>query len=257
MRFIHLVADYGICDPAFNEVIHRLKSLDSSVEVCPTSIPSLSTIATGFWIAQYGLYNPSFDGVAIFSNTAPRKDNSSSRDKNEGEKFVFAKLDNGTIVLAVNSGFCLSFVKNNIKQLNKINVENKGSQFRSRDYYPKAVIGILNKESKYIGKKLDIPKIPDPPKNKIAFIDGFGNIKTTIRQSEVKKKTGNIVSIQLNRLKKKAIFSNGIFQIKEGSLVFAPGSSGGNDSFMEISLRGGSASSLFNNPKVEANIDWE
>ena len=42
----------------------------------------------------------------------------------------------------------------------------------------------------------------------------------------------------------------GIFDIQDGSLVLAPGSSGcqGNY-FVEICLRGGSASKLFNNPK--------
>ncbi len=47
-HFIQLVADYGVGDPAFSEVIQRLKSHLPIVEVNPTSVPAFSTLATGF-----------------------------------------------------------------------------------------------------------------------------------------------------------------------------------------------------------------
>jgi S-adenosylmethionine hydrolase len=254
MRFIHLVADYGVGDSAFGEVIQKLKSLDPKLDIYPTSVPAFSTLATGFRIAQYSCYNNTFPGLAIYSNTAPRKDKQNIRKHNAGEKFMYALLDNSVPILAVNSGYCFSFVKKHIKNIYDVNVSNKGSQFRSRDFYPEAVVGILNKDDKYIGKEHNKSKIPNVPKDTVVHVDGYGNIKTTVRMSECDLQDGDRIKLKINNKQENAFFANGIFEVKEGDLVFAPGSSGGKDPFMEVSLRGSSASTLFNNPQVEQKV---
>ena len=239
--FIQLIADYGAGDPAFGEVIQKLQILVPGVIVHPTSVPSFNTIATGFWTAQYVMVNTSPDMI-IYTNTAPRQDNKESRDDNEGEHLVYALLKNGMKVVGVNAGYCFSFIKREIASLYKVNVTNKGSQFRSRDFFPEAVVGIARDEKKYIGAKLDSTEIPDIPKDKIAWVDGYGNIKTTIRLSEMKKfKSGTPMLISLGNMKRTAWFSDGTFSVREGELAFAPGSSGGKDRFMELFLRGLSA----------------
>ncbi len=257
--FIHLIADYGIGDPSFSEVVQRLKGLDRKIEVLPLSVPPFSTLATGFWIAQLALNEP-FKGMTIYSNTAPRKDMYAKRKENEGEKLSYALLDNGIPVIAVNAGYCFSFVRKNIKQINYVNVQNKGSQFRSRDFFPKAVIGILNGDKRYIGKPIDINKIPDVPKNRIAFVDGYGNLKTTCKFKDLldkKIKTGERIKIKINHDIRMAIFSDGSFSANEGDLVFAPGSSGPKENrYMEIFLRGDSAFQLFDNPQVGSEFSF-
>ncbi len=254
--FIHLVADYGVGDPSFGEVIQKLKMLDRSLQVYPTSVPALSTIATGFWIAQYALYN-TFEGLAVYSNTAPRKDIKHARDNNHGEILVYAKLKNEVPIIAVNAGFNLSFIKTEIVEFNEVNVLNKGSQFRSRDFYPEAVIKILNGKSGILAEDIDINSIPDIPKNRISWVDGFGNIKTTIRRSQVSYKQGEKIKIKIGNISKTAYFVDGIFSVAEGELSFAKGSTGGTDGFMEIFLRGDSAWELFGKAKVEAEIKFE
>jgi S-adenosylmethionine hydrolase len=257
-HFIHLIADYGIGDPSFSEVIQRLKGLDNNIEVLPLSVPPFSTLATGFWIAQLALHNP-FPGMAVYSNTAPRKDMYAKRKENEGEKLTFALLDNGVPVIAVNAGYCFSFVRENIKQINYINVQNRGSQFRSRDFFPKAVMGILNGDKSFIGEKIALNKIPDIPKNRIAFVDGYGNLKTTCKYKDLSKslKTGERIKIKINHDIRMAIFSDGSFAANEGDLVFAPGSSGPKENrFMEIFLRGDSAFQLFDNPQVGSEFSF-
>jgi hypothetical protein len=77
---IHLIADYGVGDPSFGEVIQKLTLLHETARVVRTSVPAFSTIATGFWTAQYALVNP-VDGMIIYTNTAPRRD-----DKESGRK---------------------------------------------------------------------------------------------------------------------------------------------------------------------------
>lgn len=257
MYFVHLIADYGIGDPAFGEVIHCLKSLDNKIDVYPTSVPPFSTIATGFWIAQYGFYNPTFEGLAIYSNTAPRKDKMTKRDKNQGEKLAYALLDNNVPILAVQAGYSFSFVKDHIKKFSLVNVQSKGSQFRSRDFFPSAVVGILHGKPEYIGQTLDVSQIPNPPADRIAAIDGFGNIKTTIRKSFVDLFPGDNILVRINDNSRIAIFAENNFAVKEGELAFAPGSSGGNNSFLELFLRGGNAEQSFNFPQVEDSVSWK
>jgi S-adenosylmethionine hydrolase len=239
--FIQLIADYGVGDPSFGEVIQKLKSMAPEASVYPTAVPSFNTIATGFWTSQFSTIN-TFPGMIIYTNTAPRKDNKESRKDNEGERLVYALLKNGMKVVGVNAGYCFSFIKHEIQTLYDVNVANKGSQFRSRDYYPEAVIGIAKGDEKYIGGTLDIASIPDLPGDRIAWVDGYGNIKTTMRQSAMKKfKSGQPVLVSLGNMKRTAWFSDGTFSVREGELAFAPGSSGGEDRFMELFLRGLSA----------------
>lgn len=251
--FIQLITDYGVGDPAFSEVIQKLTLLDPSVRVHPTSVPIFSTLATGFWTAQFALVNP-VAGMVIYTNTAPRKDNIEKREDGDGEKLVYAELNNGVKVVGVNSGYCFSFVKSHIKALHLVNVANKGSQFRSRDYYPEAVIGIANGDSKLIGQSIPLKLIPQVPSHKVAWIDGYGNIKTTIRRSEVKFISGEPITVELGGMKRTAFFTDGTFSVREGELAFAPGSTGGDDRFMEIFLRGLSAYKEFGKPEIEADF---
>ncbi len=247
---IHIIADYGVGDPSFGEVMQKLQCLSPGITCIPTSVPAFSTIATGFWTVQYALVNP-IPNMMIFTNTAPRKDNKEKRVSNEGEGLVYALLTNGIRVVGVNSGFCFSFVKPYIKTLYHVNVANKGSQFRSRDFYPDAVVGIARKEKKWIGNVLSVDSIPNVPTSRIAWIDGYGNMKTTIRKSEVHMTPGQPVIITIDDMKRTAFFTDGSFSVREGELAFAPGSSGGDDRFMELFLRGLSAWVEFGKPHIE------
>lgn len=252
--FVHLIADYGVGDPAFGEVIQKLKMLDGSVDIYPTSVPPFSTIATGFWIAQYGLYN-SFSRLAIFSNCAPRKDNKGRREENAGEGLVYVKLNNKVIVAAVNSGYNLSFIKEYIVDFRRIAVRNEGSQFRSRDFYPEVFVKILKGDESVLGEKLEVEKIPSVPKNRIASIDGYGNMKTTIRRSEVNFRRGQKIEVAIKGRKQVAYFVEANFAVFEKQLALGKGSSGGENGFLELFLRGGNAWLLFGKPNVEEKIN--
>ena len=245
--FIQLIADYGVGDPAFNEVIQKLTSLNPFVQVRATSVPDFSTLATGFWTAQYSLVNR-LENLIVYTNVDPRTEKKESRDKNEGSKFALAKLKNGALIAGVNRGYCFSLVKPYITAFHLANVANKGSQFRSRDFYPEAVIGFANGDQKFIDAPLEVESIPEVPINRIAWVDGYGNIKTSTRQSQVNFKRGQPLQIALN------YFNDGTFNVREGELAFAPGSSGAADKFMEIFLRGFSAHKEFGKPKVEAEF---
>ncbi len=247
-----LISDYGNGDPAFTEVVLRLRALLPDVFIHPQSTPPLSTVNTGFWIAQIALSG--IKNTYIFSNTAPRKHQKNAVANNSGERLMYIKLKDGFEIIGVNAGYNLSFIKPYITEFCHVICENEGSQFRSRDKYPQAVAGMIKGEKSFMGKSEDISIIPNAPTNLVASIDGYGNIKTSIRESEISFKPGQMVTVDINGKKHTATYTDGIFNIHEGELAIAPGSSGYEDRFMELFLRGGSAERLFDNPIVEAEI---
>ncbi len=259
MKNLFLIADYGVGDPAFAEVVLQLRLFlsEQNVFIYSQSVNTFSTISTGFWIYQLAL-TKNIKDTFIYSNTAPRKHDKSEQKQNNGERLVYAQLENGVGVMAVHAGYVFSFVKPHIKKIGYVNVDNFGSQFRSRDKYPKVVAEMVKKGEydDFVDQDKEIV-IPDYPKNVIAFIDGYGNIKTTTKLSEINLKPGQKVTITINNLKHLATFTDGVFNIKEGELAFAPGSSGHDSNFMEIFVRGGSAKFLYGKPNVETPISIE
>lgn len=247
---IVIIADYGIGDPAFTEVILQLRSFIPNATIIPQSTPPFSTLNTGFWIYQIAQTSNTKE-TYIFSNTAPRKEDKNAQKNNGGEKLMYAQLKNGFEIIAVNAKYVFSFVLPYIEKFYFVNVQNQGSQFRSRDFYPKAVAQMIHKDKSLLGEKGNINSIPDVPRNLISSIDGYGNIKTTAAASQVLFKPGQTITIEIHNQKHLATYTDGVFHVKEGELAFAPGSSGHTDKFMEIFVRGGSAYRLFDNPEVE------
>lgn len=246
--FIHLIADYGKGDPAFSEVIHRLKYEDPSVHVQPTHVPPLSTVATGFWIEQLGVHNPTFEELFIYSNTAPRSDDTSPRDDNAGGELCYAELDSGSEVVAVDSGYNFSFVKDHLETFCSIDVPASGSQFRSRDYFPEMVIEIANGDETSLAETKAQKSLPDRPEQLVCHVDGYGNIKTSIRRSEFDL-TRSRVNVEIGSSGATVAVKETVFGVTEGDLALAPGSAGGKNNYLELFRRGGSAATEFGNPE--------
>jgi S-adenosylmethionine hydrolase len=258
--FLNLIADYGIGDPAFSEVIQRLQMALPQAQINVLSVPPFSTLATGFWIAQMGL-NPGPAERIIFHNCAPRQDDPEARQNNEGEGLTYALLSNGVKVIGVNAGYTLAFIKHHAKSLQVINVSRGGSQFRSRDVFPPAAAAIANNDFSLLGDVLVPDRIPDVPLDRIAWIDGYGNIKTTIPAHLVNLEPETKVVIRVGDVVSDAIYSDGSFRVSEGTLAFAPGSSGWPSAegetpqyWMELFLRGGNAWERFGRPRVNQQV---
>ncbi len=257
--FISLIADYGTGDPAFAEVRQRLLAGIPQAQIYELSVPPFSTLATGFWIAQLGL-NPGPANRLIYHNCAPRKDDLEARQNNEGEGLTYALLPNGVKVVGVNAGYTLSFIKQYAKELHVIDVARGGSQFRSRDVFPPAAAAIAQDDFSVLGAAIAPEQIPDLPLDRVAWIDGYGNIKTTIPAHSLNLQPQSKIVIRIGDIVSDAIYSDGSFRVPEGTLAFAPGSSGWTDPngeplrWMELFLRGGNAWARFGQPKVNAQI---
>jgi S-adenosylmethionine hydrolase len=155
----------------------------------------------------------------------------------------------------------LSFIKDYAQVLRTVTVSRGGSQFRSRDVFPGAAAAIAQGDYSLLGEPLHLDQIPDMPTDRVAWIDGYGNIKTTIAADTVSLKPEAKVIIRVGDVVSDAIYCDGSFRVPEGTLAFAPGSSGwvavsGGQmkSWMELFLRGGNAWERFGKPRVNQTV---
>lgn len=111
-----------------------------------------------------------------------------------------------------------------------------------------------------LGEEISCFDIPEIPLNCIAYIDGYGNLKTTMRHDTTKGNCGHKVRLRIGEREREATKSDGTFAVESGQLAFAPGSSGWSDAggkhtrWMEVFLRGGNAWESFNCPSIGTQI---
>lgn len=269
-KYIQVIADYGPTgDLAFAEVRNRLRAELKSADVADydldtVSVPAFDTYATGFQLAQLAINSPLGDEHVIYVNTAPRKDKRSARINNEGEGLVYAKLKNGVQVVAVNSGYSLTLIKPFAEAIRALNVANAGSQFRSRDIFPKAFGALLRGElASMLGHDVSA-SVPDAfPKNRVVYTDGYGNLKCSVDPADIAALKGKRVHMRIEGSNQiPVLVGAGIFDVVDGDFCFASGSSGWDlpgglrMQFTEVIKRGDSAAAAFNYPKGGAKIEW-
>ena len=252
---VHIVADYGTGDLAFAEVVQRIKIRLPDAEFVSVPVPPFSTLAAGFCIAQLGLH-PVPPGTLIYHNVAPREDDRRARWGNAGERLAYARLPTGVRVIGVNAGYTYSFIKDLAEQFRWTVSPMEGSQFRSRDMFPETAAAIALGLPMTLGDEINPDTLPVPPPSVIAYVDGYGNLKTTVAYDAEKVRPGRHIHVCVNEREHEATVSDGAFSVRHGELAFAPGSSGwptraGHEvRWMEIFLRGGSAWDLFDRPEI-------
>lgn len=256
---VHIIADYGFGDLAFAEVVQRIKLHLLDAEPILTPVPPFATLAAGFCVAQLGL-NDAPAGTIVYHNVAPREDDEQARTGNAGERLAFARLPTGVRVIGVNAGYTFSFVRDLGVELRWAAVAAEGSQFRSRDLFPEAAAAIALGQPDALDEEIPPSDIPDVPHNCIAYIDGYGNLKTTIKHEASKVDSGHKVRLQIGEREQDATNSDGSFAVEAGQLAFAPGSSGWTNAqgeqtrWMEVFLRGGNAWEAFGCPAIGTPI---
>jgi hypothetical protein len=252
--FLHVVADYAAGDLAFSEMISALAAqLPTQWRWHTTPVQSFDTLGTGFILAQLALQKAELrpQPLLIFANCAPRQQSEQACQDNTGEDLVYGRLENGVELVVVNSGFTLSFVKPQLRELRALDVPSGGSQFRSRDLFPAVVCQLAQGNRARLGQELDRAGIPDPPQMAVAYVDSFGNLKTTLRGE---LSLSQRVEITLNGTTRTARVTTGSFEVEPGQLALAPGSSGHDQPFWELFRRDGSAFQEFKCPAPGARF---
>lgn len=201
------------------------------------------------------------DENVLFLNTDTREHTGEKIISAEGSLFVVAILYSKLIVCGPNAGYSLSLIKDKIQQLFVYKGIEKGSQFRSRDLFPKVIAQLLMEKQDDLGlDELELGSIPDLVGFFVGHVDNYGNIKTTIPSGVLKGKLhGDLIKVTIGNITREAFYTHNLFGEMQGVLVIAPGSSGKeNDRFLELSVRIGpnykSASEHFNNPKPGTEI---
>lgn len=253
--------DYAPGDLACAEVVSALAAqIPGDYHWHITSVQSFDTISTGFALSQLGSQSETLrpKDTIIYANCAPRKDRKEARTNNEGEGLLLGILKSGVKVVVVNSGYSLSFVRNDLAELWTLNVDSAGSQFRSRDNFPRLVGQVARGEEGFLGERLDPSEvIPEPPESSIGYIDSFGNLKTTIRHGDAEVANlnpGQRITIEISGVQMTATVAAGSFNVQEGDIAFAPGSSGHERKFWEVFQRGGSAWHTYKKPRPGSPI---
>ncbi len=254
---IHIIADYGMGDPAWVEVEEAISESCGPHQVFRrTYAHPKSTLNTGFWLAQHALTHHREPRV-FYVNTAPRlKD-----EGNAGEPLVYFRLRNGSHGLAVLSGYTLSFVASFLDSLHAVTYHRSNTPFRSRDNFPEVltvlvrarlVTGAGHGDLPRLGPALDwrdpavVPPLPRWPQVKVAHVDPYGNCKLTIRKSDLScaHETGTVLRVSASRRGQpltgepaRAVRRNGDFDgAITGVLSLVNGSSGFSDPFIELFL---------------------
>lgn len=240
---LHLITDYGTGDLAFAEVRQQLALHLPGAEVVATPVPPFDTLSGGFCVAQLALTDGPRDRV-VYVNVAPRGDEADARPGNEGEALVAARLHNGVLVVGPNALHTFSFVAPHAESLHTVQVPATGSQFRSRDAFPPLVARLAAGDDDVLRAALDPGTIPPVPERTVVYVDGYGNLKTS--WTEPPAPDGTRVRVNVGGTPAFATVSDGTFEVPEGELAFAPGSSGwaveGTDvRYYELFLRGASA----------------
>ncbi len=239
---LHLICDYAPDGLEFAEIKTRLYvdlADPGAVLIHHTATPPLDTIAVGFVTAQIGL-GPSPERMVIFGNSAPRRDQDAESTENRGRGLQYARLDNGVEVVSVSSQYAFSFIRDRIVEYRDVASPVSGSQFRSRDFFPKYVAAIVDGDRSVLTDDLDPAGIEEVPSHLVAWTDGFGNIKTTVRKSHLAAaglSTGDRVLVTLNGVTLAGVISDGGFTVPRGVLAVNVGSSGYDDPFVELFLR--------------------
>ncbi|GIW62667.1 MAG: hypothetical protein KatS3mg090_0493 [Patescibacteria group bacterium] len=246
MKKLIVIADWAEDTLAQSEVkiaINGFLDTDKSADISFVhSQPS--TFHTGFLLLQlsntverYG--NP--QNTVFFVNTDPRNHTETGVRLSHGAKGVIALLISGCYVIGPNAGYSFSLIKNKIKRLFYYQPLDKGSQFRSRDNYPRIISALLESQEQDLElEEIDINNIPETRGFKVGHIDNYGNIKTTITLDDFKGKANlnEEITVIINGIKQKAVFTDNMFGQEPNKLVIFPGSSGKPDNpFLEIAVR--------------------
>ena len=99
--------------------------------------------------------------------------------------------------------------------------------------------------------------MPPAPEHAIAYVDGYGNLKTTWHVAPAA--LGEQVQVTVGGASAVATVTDGTFAVRHGEMSFAPGSSGWEIGgkrlvYYEVLLRGGSAAERLDLPRAGAPV---
>ena len=238
-------------------------------------IPSQDWRAGAFDLAQLSRYRLTGPGNVIFVNCAPRLAQRGKDTDNKGENVYVGMLKNGTIVSGVSPhsfAFFRDLIERGELEVHQVNVQTKGSQFRSRDFFPwftqalsfglsqpEAVSGWKKdlstlQRSEFLGqfgfidtaKVLTLDDIVDLRRPQVVRVDTHGNLKLSVSRDDLPEDyIGRPLIVTIKGRQYHAEVRDHMFDNSTDRSGVAPGSSGqwpdsdkADPRFLEIALMG-------------------
>lgn len=234
----------------------------SPPEYAYADAPAQDSLAGAYDLAQLARDSERGPGKVLFLNCAPRKRQRGNGEDNQGESVYVGMMESGTVVAAVGEEsftFFKDLIDRGELELFEANVQTKGSQFRSRDYFPLyslvlthqlrqkaeegewksglsledrrellSSVGAVNTD-----KIMDVEHIPDLSEQlRVVRVDTHGNLKLNLR---VKDLPGELfeepVEISINGQKEVMQFGKSMFDQGGKRFSFSNGSTGSWDDF--------------------------
>lgn len=191
------------------------------IEVAPAEEFNTIDVGAKFSELATSAVNPARLVVAI--NAAPPSIPGGTGN-NERRNFVLGKLFNGTVFGGTWGGHCLSYVKPQIAELYELLDSNNGSQFRSLEVLPDALLEY--KADTIDGARLkpvDIAReVPQAPVHSHAWtIDNFGNVKLFLNDDDKQRLRAHFQQNAQGEDGRK--FASVGFAFGERSVEFTPG----------------------------------
>lgn len=245
MKKLIVIADWAkdslTCQEVRSAVEGFLKDHNGGVITFIHSTPS--TIHTSFLISQVIEVEERFGKpleTVIFQNTDPRLHSDDALKNADGAKPLILRLQSGAYITGPDAGYNFSLLKNKIDEVFEYKGINTEGQFHSRDLYARISAHLMDGlEDELELEEISSNVIPSLSGQYVAHIDNYGNIKTLVTHDVMKGKFkyGDMVTITINGVTKKAKYVTNLFGSKPGDLVIYPGSSGQlNNHFLEISI---------------------
>lgn len=245
LEVVYVVADYG--DPlAFAEVDAALVTQFPWVRTVPVHVPKYRTDVAGFVASQLARRALDPRRAAILINVDGRTHTAEPLPDGAGAPFVCATLDSGLRVFSPASGFCLNFLRRRIVCAEVLLSSAGSGQFRSRDNFPPLMAEVFRGNG-HARAPFPLDQIPEfqPAQPVVLWIDGYGNVKTSITYTQAEAlgwKPGQVIEIRVGGrgadFAKLVACATSIMGVPPDTFVFAPGSSGDPaNPYMEFAVR--------------------
>ena len=111
-------------------------------------------------------------------------------------------------VVGVNAVYAFTFVREDAEGLRWASVPVGGSQFRSCDLWSEAAGDVVAGIAGALAREIEPSKIPDVPKDSVAYVDGYGNIKTTTKHAALAISSGTALGVRIGDVEREATASD-------------------------------------------------
>jgi hypothetical protein len=248
-RLVHVIADYGAGDLAFGELMQRLELVLPDLDLQHTRVAPGDTLAAGYCVARLALTPGPAGRLVLHDVAGPGR---------ELERLCVGRTLDGVLVAGRDAGWCWSFVIDALRGIWVLDVPARARPRDPADAMPKAVVRVLAGHGHALRDRLPRSAVPPYPSCAVAYVDGHGNLETTI--TGLPAPPGSRVLVRIGEVSAPATVAEANGAVAPGELVLAPISPGwrarssAQRPHMEVAVRGGSAAQRFGEPRPGAPI---